>query len=151
MSGIWVAVNATTSTPASSRNTVLKLWKSRPAAPMITTRMGKRPPRPPAGIIRAPLRARQTRLTGPGGAGIIAAHEDQRPAARGGRGAPHGARPQGAPTPRQRHLPLALPGEPVGARRVGDLVCRLLLEKKKQSPPQGRRCRPTGRGRVAAP
>src|SRR5436190_19951209 len=38
MNGICVAVNATTSVSASSRNTVLKLWKSRPAAPMIRTR-----------------------------------------------------------------------------------------------------------------
>src|SRR5580765_7506313 len=38
MKGIWVAVNATTSVSASSRYTVLKLWKSRPAAPMIRTR-----------------------------------------------------------------------------------------------------------------
>ncbi len=38
MNGIWVAVNATTSVSASSRYTVLKLWKSRPAAPMMRTR-----------------------------------------------------------------------------------------------------------------
>ncbi len=35
MNGICVAVNATTSYSASSRYTTLKLWKSRPAAPMI--------------------------------------------------------------------------------------------------------------------
>src|SRR4249919_1560332 len=38
MSGIWVAVNATTSTPGSSRYIRLKSWKSRPAAPRMTTR-----------------------------------------------------------------------------------------------------------------
>jgi hypothetical protein len=38
MNGICVAVNATTSVSGSSRNTVLKLWKSRPAAPMMITR-----------------------------------------------------------------------------------------------------------------
>src|SRR6266550_1741700 len=38
MNGIWVAVKATTSVAGSSRNTTLKLWKSRPAAPMIRTR-----------------------------------------------------------------------------------------------------------------
>src|SRR5712691_11383766 len=38
MNGICVAVNATTSLSGSSRNTVLKLWKSRPAAPMMRTR-----------------------------------------------------------------------------------------------------------------
>src|SRR2546423_652203 len=40
MKGIWVAVKATTSTSGSSRYTVLKLWKSRPAAPMMSTRRG---------------------------------------------------------------------------------------------------------------
>src|SRR5205823_1864061 len=38
MNGICVAVNATTSTSGSSRYTTLKLWKSLPAAPMISTR-----------------------------------------------------------------------------------------------------------------
>src|SRR5262245_43976084 len=38
MSGIWVAVNATTSYAGSSRKTTLKSWKSRPAAPRMTTR-----------------------------------------------------------------------------------------------------------------
>src|SRR6185369_12931021 len=37
MSGIWAAVKATTSKRSSSRNRQLKLWKSRPAAPMMTT------------------------------------------------------------------------------------------------------------------
>ena len=48
MRGIWVAVKATTSTSGSSRNTTLKLWKSRPAAPMMTTRFcaHRRPPVP---------------------------------------------------------------------------------------------------------
>src|SRR5512133_687026 len=35
--GICVAVNATTSVSASSRNATLKLWKSRPPAPMMMT------------------------------------------------------------------------------------------------------------------
>src|SRR5919204_665426 len=39
MSGICVAVNATTSNWARSRNRTLKLWKSRPAAPAMTTRL----------------------------------------------------------------------------------------------------------------
>src|SRR5262245_31895384 len=39
MSGIWVAVKATTSTSGRSRKSTLKLWKSRPAAPAITTRL----------------------------------------------------------------------------------------------------------------
>src|SRR3989442_17449 len=38
MFGIWVAVNPTTSKAGLSRKQRLKLWKSRPAAPMITTR-----------------------------------------------------------------------------------------------------------------
>src|SRR5215831_1265249 len=38
MKGICVAVKATTSELGSSRYAVLKLWKSRPAAPMIRTR-----------------------------------------------------------------------------------------------------------------
>src|SRR5262245_61473819 len=38
MNGIWVAVKATTSVCGSSRYTTLKLWKSRPAAPMMRTR-----------------------------------------------------------------------------------------------------------------
>ena len=37
MYGIWVAVNATTSYGSLSRKKVLKLWKSRPAAPMMKT------------------------------------------------------------------------------------------------------------------
>jgi hypothetical protein len=37
MPGICAAVKATTSESGSSRNTVLKLWKSRPPAPMITS------------------------------------------------------------------------------------------------------------------
>src|SRR6266545_6135340 len=37
MPGIWVAVKATTRVSGSSRKTVLKSWKSRPPAPMITT------------------------------------------------------------------------------------------------------------------
>ena len=40
MFGICVAVNATTRLRGSSRNTVLKLWKSRPAAPMMMIRVG---------------------------------------------------------------------------------------------------------------
>src|SRR6266511_1893218 len=40
MNGIWVAVNATTWYRLSPRKTTLKLWKSRPAAPMIITRRG---------------------------------------------------------------------------------------------------------------
>src|SRR5439155_18075551 len=40
MNGICVAVNATTSTSSRSRYTTLKLWKSRPAAPMMRTRRG---------------------------------------------------------------------------------------------------------------
>src|SRR5512144_679238 len=47
MYGIWVAVNATTSVSGSSRKTTVKLWKSRPAAPMISTRRGM-----PAGSFR---------------------------------------------------------------------------------------------------
>src|SRR5689334_22056865 len=43
MSGIWVAVNATTSNSGLSRYTVLKLWKSRPAAPQIRTFLGIKP------------------------------------------------------------------------------------------------------------
>src|SRR5664279_2899735 len=39
MPGIWVAVKATTSTSGSPRKTTLKSWKSRPAAPMIKTRL----------------------------------------------------------------------------------------------------------------
>src|SRR3990172_681436 len=39
MPGIWVAVNATTSWVGSSRKTTLKSWKSRPAAPRISTRV----------------------------------------------------------------------------------------------------------------
>src|ERR671922_17672 len=39
MFGIWVAVNATTSYSGRSRYTRLKLWKSRPAAPTIRTRV----------------------------------------------------------------------------------------------------------------
>src|ERR1035437_1598840 len=39
MPGIWVAVKATTSTLGSPRKTTLKSWKSRPAAPMIRTRL----------------------------------------------------------------------------------------------------------------
>src|SRR5687768_2452930 len=39
MLGIWVAVNATTSTSSRPRKTTLKLWKSRPAAPAMTTRL----------------------------------------------------------------------------------------------------------------
>src|SRR5919198_892104 len=39
MSGICVAVKATTSTSVRSRKRTLKLWKSRPAAPAITTRL----------------------------------------------------------------------------------------------------------------
>src|SRR6266571_2723154 len=39
MSGICVAVKATTSCSGRSRNTTLKLWKSRPAAPAIRTRV----------------------------------------------------------------------------------------------------------------
>src|SRR5215813_3964465 len=39
MLGICVAVNATTSTSARSRKTTLKLWKSRPAAPAMSTRV----------------------------------------------------------------------------------------------------------------
>src|SRR2546425_8744137 len=38
MFGIWVAVNPTTSKAGLSRKQTLKLWKSLPAAPMITTR-----------------------------------------------------------------------------------------------------------------
>src|SRR5665648_700392 len=38
MPGIWAAVKATTRVVGSPRKTVLKLWKSRPAAPMIITR-----------------------------------------------------------------------------------------------------------------
>src|SRR3712207_7948532 len=51
MKGIWVAVKATTSVSGSSRNTVLKLWKSRPAAPMmITRRFGMADPSFPHGV-----------------------------------------------------------------------------------------------------
>src|SRR4029079_392500 len=39
MNGIWAAVKATTSYAGSPRNTTLKSWKSRPAAPMMTTRL----------------------------------------------------------------------------------------------------------------
>src|SRR5919206_735346 len=39
MFGIWVAVKATTSYSGRSRYTTLKLWKSRPAAPAIRTRV----------------------------------------------------------------------------------------------------------------
>src|SRR5205809_4180163 len=39
MKGIWVAVKATTVVSGSSRYTTLKSWKSRPAAPMIRTRL----------------------------------------------------------------------------------------------------------------
>src|SRR3990170_7171380 len=39
MPGICAAVKATTSQPGSSRKATLKLWKSRPAAPMISTRL----------------------------------------------------------------------------------------------------------------
>src|SRR6478672_9679551 len=39
MSGICVAVKATTSWVGSSRKTTLKSWKSRPAAPRTTTRV----------------------------------------------------------------------------------------------------------------
>jgi hypothetical protein len=39
MLGIWVAVKATTSVAPSARNATLKLWKSRPAAPMIRMRV----------------------------------------------------------------------------------------------------------------
>src|SRR6187549_35946 len=39
MSGICVAVNATTSYSSRPRYTTLKLWKSRPAAPAIKTRL----------------------------------------------------------------------------------------------------------------
>src|SRR5687768_1688620 len=39
MFGICVAVNATTSIPSTPRKATLKLWKSRPAAPAITTRL----------------------------------------------------------------------------------------------------------------
>ena len=35
MPGIWAAVKATTFVESSWRNTVLKLWKSRPPAPEI--------------------------------------------------------------------------------------------------------------------
>src|SRR5690349_17342509 len=49
MSGICAAVNATTVQPASSRNTVLKSWKSRPAAPMMRTRAGRPVSRMPTG------------------------------------------------------------------------------------------------------
>src|SRR5581483_2483856 len=38
MPGICAAVNATTSEAGSSRKATLKLWKSRPAAPMMSTR-----------------------------------------------------------------------------------------------------------------
>src|SRR5262245_43269224 len=38
MSGIWVAVKQTTWLSSSSRKHMLKLWKSRPAAPMMITR-----------------------------------------------------------------------------------------------------------------
>src|SRR5688500_18114018 len=44
MLGICAAVNATTRYPGSSRKTMLKLWKSRPAAPMMMTRVTKDPP-----------------------------------------------------------------------------------------------------------
>src|SRR5712691_6106134 len=39
MFGIWVAVNATTQVSTRSRYSTLKLWKSRPAAPTISTRV----------------------------------------------------------------------------------------------------------------
>jgi len=42
MLGIWAAVKASTSVPGSSRKTVLKLWKSRPAAPMMMIRVANR-------------------------------------------------------------------------------------------------------------
>src|SRR5712691_287453 len=42
MLGICAAVKATTCEPGSCRKTVLKLWKSRPAAPMMRTRVGTR-------------------------------------------------------------------------------------------------------------
>src|SRR6266511_2561570 len=44
MNGIWVAVKATTWYRLSPRKTTLKLWKSRPAAPMIITRRGIKGP-----------------------------------------------------------------------------------------------------------
>src|SRR5215211_3024248 len=40
MSGIWVAVKATTSTSGLPRKATLKLWKSRPAAPAMRMRRG---------------------------------------------------------------------------------------------------------------
>src|SRR5437870_12581298 len=79
MNGIWVAVKATTSLPGSSRYTTLKLWKSRPAAPMMSTRfdiasppdlIGPRPGRPPS------LRATADPVKGMG--------EGERAAVRGG-------------------------------------------------------------------
>ena len=39
MKGIWVAVKATTSYSGLFLKKTLKLWKSLPAAPMITTRL----------------------------------------------------------------------------------------------------------------
>src|SRR3972149_6313938 len=43
MLGIWAAVKPTTSYCGASRKTVLKLWKSRPAAPRMRTRRRGRP------------------------------------------------------------------------------------------------------------
>src|SRR5512132_974187 len=58
MSGICAAVKATTAQEGSSRKTVLKLWKSRPAAPMMRTRAGPGRPRGETGIMRGLLRLR---------------------------------------------------------------------------------------------
>src|SRR5687768_12604975 len=51
MPGICVAVKTTTSIAGSSRNAVLKLWKSRPAAPMMTMRRRGRSPGLATGLI----------------------------------------------------------------------------------------------------
>src|SRR3990170_7621702 len=59
MPGIWAAVNATTSYSPWSRNTTLKLWKSRPAAPRMITFF-----RPMSTAPRRPfdLRSRRVRI-----------------------------------------------------------------------------------------
>src|SRR5919109_1509452 len=72
MYGIWAAVKATTLVAGSPRKALLKLWKSRPAAPMMSTRRCKhassRPGcRSPLGGTAASKRI-PTRAASPGGA-----------------------------------------------------------------------------------
>src|SRR5437870_12337451 len=95
MFGSWAAVKATTREPGSSRKTMLKLWKSRPAAPMMMTRVTKDPPEGPA---------------------IIPEDGDRGRAAGRGRGTAHG-RAEGAPAHRRRVLPGPRGAGPGPARR----------------------------------